>query len=117
MKHFQLRSRIKDQVAVIYPKGHLDAHHVERFEKEIQRMLENRVLRIIINCESLDYISSAGMGVIMGYLDEIREKKGDIKLCNVNNLVYDIFDTVGFTGNYDFLADEAAAIRAFGENV
>jgi len=113
MKNFQLRSRIQDQVAVIYPRGHLDAHHVERFEKEIQRMMENRVLRIIINCENLDYISSAGMGIIMGYLDEIREKSGDIKLCCVNNQVYDIFELVGFTDIYDFLRDEPAAMKAF----
>jgi anti-sigma B factor antagonist len=113
MKHFQLRSRIQDQVAVIYPRGHLDAHHVERFEQEIRRIMENRVMRIVINCENLDYISSAGMGVIMGYLDEIREKMGDIKLCCVNNQVYDIFDLVGFTDIYDFLKDENTAIRAF----
>jgi len=117
MKHFQLRSRIQDQVAVIYPRGHLDAHHVERFEKEIQRMMEKRMNRIIINCENLDYISSAGMGIIMGYLDEIREKSGDIKLCCVNNQVYDIFDLVGFTDIYDFLKDEPEAIQSFCKHV
>ena len=117
MKHFQLRSRIDGHVAVIYPKGHLDAHHVERFEKEILRMLEIRILRIIINCEKLDYISSAGMGIIMGYLDEIREKHGDIKLCCVNNQVYDIFDLVGFTDVYEFIQDEPSAILAFGADV
>ncbi|MDY0298155.1 MAG: STAS domain-containing protein [Acidobacteriota bacterium] len=113
MKHFQLRSRILDKVAVIYPRGHLDAHNVERFEQEIRRIMETRVMRIVINCENLDYISSAGMGVIMGYLDEIRENAGDIKLCCVKNQVYDIFDLVGFTDVYDFLKDEETAIQAF----
>ena len=100
-------------MAALYPKGHLDAHNVERFEKEMLKLIENNVFNIIVNCRELNYISSAGMGIIMGYLDEIREKGGDIKLCNVDRRVYEIFDLVGFTEIYDFLDDEETAIAKF----
>lgn len=113
MKHFYIRSKIDGEIAVIYPKGHLDAHNVERFEKEIIKLLGNSIVRIVVNCKDLNYISSAGMGIIMGYLDEIREKKGDIKLCSVNDRVYEIFDLVGFTDIYDFVEDEGGAIKKF----
>jgi len=113
MKHFYIRSKIDDQVAVIYPKGHLDAHNVERFEKEIVKLIGNRIFRIVINCKDLNYISSAGMGIIMGYLDEIREREGDIKLCSVSERVYEIFDLVGFTDIYDFVDSEELALRKF----
>jgi len=113
MKFFQIRSKIFNDIAVIYPKGHLDAHNVERFEKEILKLKDNKVYNIVINCADLNYISSAGMGIIMGYLDEIREKSGDIKLCAVNERVYEIFDLVGFTEIYDFLEDEEAAINKY----
>ena len=92
MKSFYIRSKLVDNTAVIYPKGHLDAHNVERFEKEIQRLIGNNMFNILVNCKELNYISSAGMGIIMGYLDEIREKGGDIKLSNLNERVYEIFD-------------------------
>jgi anti-sigma B factor antagonist len=113
MKHFYIRSKIDGDIAVIYPKGHLDAHNVERFEKEIVKLLGNSVVRIVVNCKDLNYISSAGMGIIMGYLDEIREKKGDIKLCAVSDRVYEIFDLVGFTDIYDFVKDEVDAVNKF----
>jgi anti-sigma B factor antagonist len=113
MKHFYIRSKIDGQIAIIYPKGHLDAHNVERFEKEIVKLLGNSIVRIVVNCKDLNYISSAGMGIIMGYLDEIREKKGDIKLCSVNDRVYEIFDLVGFTDIYDFVENESVAITKF----
>jgi len=113
MKSFYIRSKVVDSVAVIYPKGHLDAHNVERFEKEIVRFIENNQFFIVINCKELNYISSAGMGIIMGYLDEIREKGGDIKLCSVSERVYEIFDLVGFTEIYDFVEDEKVAIEKF----
>jgi anti-sigma B factor antagonist len=113
MKSFYIRSKIVDDVAVIYPKGHLDAHNVERFEKELLKLMGNNQVNLAVNCKDLNYISSAGMGIIMGYLDEIREKGGDIKLCNVNERVYEIFDLVGFTEIYHFLEDEQAAIDQF----
>ncbi len=116
MKFFHIRSKLAENVAVIYPRGHLDAHNVEKFEKEMLKLMGNNVVNIVINCKELNYISSAGMGIIMGYLDEIREKSGDIKLCSVNERVYEIFDLVGFTEIYDFIADEETAIKKF-ENV
>ena len=113
MKSFYIRSKLVDDTAVIYPRGHLDAHNVERFEKEILRLIGNNVINILINCKELSYISSAGMGIIMGYLDEIREKGGDIKLSDLNERVYEIFDLVGFTEIYEFLDNEESAIEKF----
>jgi len=113
MKSFYIRSKVVDNIAVIYPKGHLDAHNVERFEKEILKLMGNNLVHIVVNCKELNYISSAGMGIIMGYLDEIREKGGDIKLCCVSERVYEIFDLVGFTEIYEFIEDEQAALDKF----
>jgi anti-sigma B factor antagonist len=113
MKYFHIRSKQVDNVVILYPKGHLDAHNVERFEKEILKLLESNMVQIVINCKDLNYISSAGMGIIMGYLDEVREKEGDIKLCCLNDRVYEIFDLVGFTDIYDFENDEQLAINKF----
>jgi len=113
MKSFYIRSKVIDNAAIIYPKGHLDAHNVEKFEKEILKLIGSSQFNIIINCKDLNYISSAGMGIIMGYLDEIREKGGDIRLCSVSERVYEIFDLVGFTEIYDFLDNEQSAIEKF----
>ncbi len=74
MKNFQIRSKIINGVAVLYPKGHLDAHQVARFEKEIVRLIRENNVKILINGQELNYITSAGMGMIMGYIDEVREK-------------------------------------------
>jgi anti-sigma B factor antagonist len=113
MKSFYIRSKVQEDTAVLYPKGHLDAHNVDRFEKEMVKLISSKIVNIIINCKELNYISSAGMGIIMGYLDEIREKGGDIKLCCVDERVYEIFDLVGFTEIYDFLDSEETAIAKF----
>ena len=110
---FSVKVKVVSNIAMLYPSGHLDAHNVEHFETEIVKLIENKSVNIIINCTDLNYISSAGMGIIMGYLDEIKEKGGDIKLCSVSERVFEIFDLVGFTEIYDFLKDESEAIDKF----
>lgn len=113
MKTFYIRSRVIDRVVVIYPKGHLDAHNVGRVEKEILKHIGNEHIYIVFNCRDLNYISSAGMGIIMSYLDEVREKEGDIKFCGVSEQLYEIFDLVDFTAIYDFFETEQVAIHKF----
>jgi anti-sigma B factor antagonist len=113
MKSFQIRTKVVDGVAVLYLKGHLDAHQVTRFEKELVRVIRDNNFKILINGQDLNYITSAGMGIIMGYIDEVREKGGDIKLCSLTERVHETFDLVGFTEIYDFAANEQAAIEKF----
>ncbi|MEN8223700.1 MAG: STAS domain-containing protein [Acidobacteriota bacterium] len=113
MRNFLIKSKTIDNVGILYPTGHLDAHSVEKFENEMIKMLDDSIVKIVVNCVDLNYISSAGMGIIMGYLDEIREKGGDIKLSNVIDRVYEIFDLVGFTEIYDFEKNETEAIEKF----
>ncbi|MCK5221868.1 MAG: STAS domain-containing protein [Candidatus Aminicenantes bacterium] len=113
MRNFLIKSKTIENVGVLYPTGHLDAHSVEKFENEMIKMLDDSIVKIVVNCNELNYISSAGMGIIMGYLDEIREKGGDIKLSNVIDRVYEIFDLVGFTEIYEFVDSEEKAIEKF----
>lgn len=113
MKNFHIRSKIISGVAVLYLKGHLDAHQVARFEKELIRLIKENNFNILINGQDLNYITSAGMGIVMGYIDEVREKGGDIKLCSLSERVYETFDLVGFTEIYDFIQNEQVAIEKF----
>ena len=46
MKAFYIRSKIIGDIVMIYPKGHLDAHNVERFEKEILKHIGGNHIRI-----------------------------------------------------------------------
>jgi len=113
MKSFNVKSRLQGNILIIYPRGHLDAHNVAKFEKEIQRAIQSKNYNIIINGRDLNYITSAGMGIIMGYIEEVREKGGDIKLCELNSRVFETFELVGFTTIYDFFEKEEEAISSF----
>lgn len=96
MSGFQVTKKDMDGVLVLNLHGYLDAHTAPAFEKEIESALNSEQYRIITNLERLDYISSAGLGVYMGYIEDIRESAGDIVISNASDKVYKVFDLLGF---------------------
>ena len=57
-----------------------------------------------MNCQGLAYIASAGLGAIMGAIEEVRENGGDIRLSELNETVRNIFEILGFTHLYKHLS-------------
>ena len=51
---------------------------------------------LILDCAELEYVSSAGLRVILG-LHKLMMAKGSMKLVNVNEIVQEVFDVTGFT--------------------
>ena len=75
-------------------------------------MVQGGQYRILINCRDLSYISSAGLGAIMGLIETVREHGGDILLSNLQDNVFAIFDTLGFTQLYRVFPDESQALAS-----
>ncbi len=113
MEQFKLNTRKASEFAVVDLYGELDAHTAPQLEEVFQDLISHQEYHIIVNCEKLSYISSAGLGVFMAYIEEVRQKEGDIKLTNMNNKVYNVFDLLGFPTLYDILKDEEEAISQF----
>lgn len=115
MPDLNISVRSNDTVSIVEPVGYLNAHTAKHFEDVLQKLVdENRIL-IVINCHKLDYIASAGLGVIMGFIDMVRENSGDIRLCAMNSTVKSIFEVLGFTELYSIFDNEEIAIRSFSE--
>jgi len=49
----------------------------------------------------------------MGFIENIRNNKGDIKLSNMNPKIYRVFDLLGFPTLYDILEEEHEALKKF----
>ena len=84
-------------------------------EEALQNLIDRNQLRIVINCRGLAYIASAGLGVIMGLIDMVRENQGDIRMCSMNETVFNIFEVLGFTHLYSVFDSEEKAVLSFRE--
>jgi anti-sigma B factor antagonist len=113
MSQFNITSNDRNGIEVLHLVGELDAHTAGVLEEAFKALIHQDRTRIIVNCHNLLYISSAGLGVFMAYIEDVRERKGDIKLTNMSPKVYHVFDLLGFPALYDILDDETDAIHQF----
>ena len=113
MSEFKIAQREKDAVHVLELKGYLDAHTAPALEEAFETLLKNQRFNIVVNCKDLSYISSAGLGVFMAYIEDVRKNKGDIKLSNMSPKVYNVFDLLGFPLLYEITKEEQEAVKKF----
>lgn len=113
MSDFAVGIRERKDVAVLDLKGYLDAHTAPELERAFQQQLDARRFNIVVNFRDLSYISSAGLGVLMQFIESVRENSGDIKLSNMSSRVYNVFDLLGFPMLYEIFQDEEEAVGRF----
>ena len=65
-------------------------------EKVMNSLLEQGKYRIVVDLGGVDYISSAGWGIFISNIREIRQNSGDIKLARMIPNVYEIFELLEF---------------------
>jgi anti-sigma B factor antagonist len=112
---FTLQKTMRGDISVIGVEGYLDAHTAPEFEKAIQTEIDAGRLRIIADCGKLTYISSAGLGVFMSFIEEVREQGGDIKICSLSPKVKQVFEILGFQALYDLCDDLDGAVQRFAD--
>lgn len=76
-------------------EGRLDTTTAPDLEKEIKTGLEG-VTELIMDFEKLDYISSAGLRVLLS-AQKLMSKQGSMKVIHVSELVMEVFEVTGFT--------------------
>ena len=75
-------------------EGRLDTTTAPELEKTLKETLGG-VEQLTLNFEKLDYISSAGLRVLLS-AHKIMSGKGSMKVTNVNEVVREVFDVTGF---------------------
>lgn len=115
MSEFAVDRKDIDRVSVLNLDGYLDAHTAPKFEESLRTLIEEGRFQIVVNCSKLAYISSAGLGVFMGFIEDVRSNSGDIKMSNMSEKVFKIFDLLGFPSLYEIVDDESEAVGKFKE--
>lgn len=104
-------------VHVLDLHGELDAHTAPEFENALQSCLDRDRVRLVVAGEELRYVSSAGLGVFMAFLEPVRQRGGDLKVAALTDEVHEVFDLLGFPLLFDLAptAEDAAARFAEGD--
>jgi anti-sigma B factor antagonist len=110
---FNVQRKASGDLVVLSLDGFLDAHTAPAFEKTIQQEFDSGNVRIVADCGGLTYISSAGLGVFMSFIEDIRGADGDLKICNLTPKVAQVFDILGFNSIFEIVPTVDEAVRSF----
>ena len=91
--------------------GHFDTETSPEVEAELNQLLDNEVNKIIINLSAVDYISSAGLRVLLATLKRLNKNDGILRIFGLNETVQEIFDISGFSVIFDLFKDEKKALK------
>ena len=86
-----------DEIAVIEARGFIDTTTAPDLEKKLEEQLALNKYKIIVDLKNIDYVSSAGWGVFVSEIREIRENSGDLVLSNMSPDVYDVYELMEFS--------------------
>lgn len=114
MRSFSVGFHAINAIEVLDLTGELDAYTATEFEAAFQKCVQAGNHQIVVNGTHLVYISSAGLGVFLRYIDDIRRQGGDIKIAALKPNVFNVFDLLGFSLLFDIVETEVEAIALFG---
>ena len=72
---FEIDRLEKNEIECLYLSGYLDAHTAPELENAISEIIDGGKHKILVNFQKLDYISSAGLGVFMSFIEDVRESR------------------------------------------
>jgi anti-sigma B factor antagonist len=113
MEDFNITEKKYDNLVVLHLEGFLDAHTSVELENALENLMDRKSYNLIVNFEKLSYISSAGLGVFMAFIEKVRNNNGDIKLCSMSEKIFNIFDILGFPLLFEIIATEEEAKNKF----
>lgn len=82
--------------------GRLDTMTSPQLEKQLQESLSQETA-LIFDLKELEYISSAGLRVVLSYGKIMDKQGGALSLMNVNDEVYEVFEMTGLCDLFEFI--------------
>ena len=79
----------------VFPEGRIDTLTAPAFEQCLEAELGGAD-RLLIDFSKVNYISSAGLRVLLTYAQEMEERGGSIRAVGVNDTLHKVFSLTGF---------------------
>ena len=85
----------EDGADIISVIGEIDASSSIELDLAIARSVGEGFRKILVDCSALEYISSAGLGVFMSYIEELKEKNIPMVIYGMKEKVANTFEILG----------------------
>jgi anti-anti-sigma factor len=105
----------KDEVVIAMSGEQLDSNTSPEAEELLVGQIEAGETRIVLDFSKTEYISSAGLRVIMKIAILLKDKDGGLALCNGNEQIYEVLEISGFLNIVNYYSSFEEAVVAVSD--
>jgi len=109
----KFETRMVYEVLVVDMSGRLDSISSGDAGDRIMNIVQGENKRVLLNLEKVDFVSSAGLRVIIRGAKMLKGRRGELKLCNPRSDVRSVLETSGFYSLIKIYDTEKEAVSAF----
>ena len=109
----QIDEERKGQMVILKINGRLDSTNSSELDITISNLVNQNEKAILVNCQYLEYVSSAGLRVFLKGLKSVNAIQGKFLICSLKDSIKEIFDISGFTGIFTIYDSQDEALSAF----
>lgn len=99
----------------IFITGSIDNYNASYFSEKMEALIQSRYINVIFKCALLEYISSAGIGVLAKAFATIKEHGGNFVFMDLQPKVREVFQLLGFSNFFNVKASMPEVIEFFNE--
>ncbi len=107
----QFTTRTSNDIHIVAIAGSLDSTTSPEAQKSLAAVLAG-AKKVVLDFAQLDYISSAGLRVLLGAAKQLRASGGKLGMFGLNQSVREVFDISGFSTILSIYQSEAEAVGA-----
>ncbi|HYG74618.1 MAG TPA: STAS domain-containing protein [Planctomycetota bacterium] len=95
---------------VVRPKGNIDAHTYSALETALNAHLSKGIYDLVVDMTDVDYLASAGIGVLLSAQSISHEHRGNVVLMNIRSSVASVLELLGIDEVFQVATDRASAL-------
>jgi len=101
-----------EQIKILHLEGRLDAASAPVLEKKLSELFEKPLKYLLIDFSKIDYLSSAGMRLLLSYSKKLKNLGGQLAFCSIGDEVMEVIKMAGFERILSIYPKEQDAIGA-----
>ena len=99
-------------IVILGLTGRLDAGSAGALEQQMLGLIDAGTQRLVVDARDLDYISSAGLRVLLVAAKRLRAVNGTVALAALKDHIKEVFDIAGFSSVFPIHPTPEAALAA-----
>ena len=107
----------ENAVCILTPIGRLDVNTSETFREHTLGVIADGTKNIILDCQSLNYISSGGLRVILEAAKKIWQIEGKMVLCSLQEYIKEVFEVAKFDAFLPLATTVEEALKEFEDSL